>query len=421
MKHSPLLPALAIFSIALNTASALQLEMGDRVCIVGNTFAERLQFSGYFETLLHARHADREIAVRNLAWSADTLTLKPRPLDCPTQDQFLTQYKASVILACYGLNESYETPLPRFRKDLEAFIDHTLSQKYNAVNTPRLVIISPVAHEQMDAPGLPDARKRNAILGEYVLAMREICASRKVEFVDIFRPMLSHYQKEPKHKLTTNGIHLNEDGERFVSSEIDAALFGSPGALREKFSGEKMEILRRAVNEKNLQFWYRHRPINPFYIYGGRAAPFGTVSFPPEMERLEGMVANRERKLWDFAQGKTSDITVDDSNLKPLPVTASTMKEEPKINTPEEERNTFTVLDGFEVSLFASEVEFPDLKKPVQLAFDAKGRMWVTTIPTYPHLVPGQQPQDKVLILTDRDGDGYPGMDAAAKPDNDGG
>ncbi|HEX2748850.1 MAG TPA: PVC-type heme-binding CxxCH protein [Verrucomicrobiales bacterium] len=405
MKHSLILRTAAFFASALS-ASALELKKGDHVCITGNTFGEQLQFSGYLEALLHARNGDKEIVVRNLSWSADTLTLKPRPQDCPTHDQFLTKYGATVIIGCYGLNESYETPLPQFKKDLEAFIDHTLAQKYDGAAPPRLVLISPVAMEQMDGPGLPVARTRNQVIEEYVEVMAAVCKAKRVEFADIFHPLLEQYAKESKRKLTANGIHLNEDGERFVSSGLDTLLFGPAGSLREKWTPEKMETLRQAVNEKNLQFWYRYRPVNPFYIYGGRAAPFGTVSFPPEMERLDGMVANRDRKIWDIAQGKTMDLKVDDSNLKPVPETPSTMKEDPKINSPEEERQTFTVLDGFEVSLFASEVEFGDLKKPVQLTFDAKGRMWVTTIPTYPHLFPGQEPQDKLLILTDKDSDG---------------
>ena len=404
MKLTPFL--LAALLTSLSSASALDLRQGDRICITGNTFGERMQFSGYFEALLHARHPEKEIVVRNLSWSADTLTLKPRPLDCPTQDQFLTTYKASVILACFGLNESFETPLPQFQKDLEAFIDHTLKQQYDGTAPPRLVLISPVAHEQMDEPGLPVALKHNAVLEQFVEAMSTVCMAKKVEFVDIFHPLLQEYQKEPKRRLTSNGIHLNDKGEQFVSRVLDYRLFGPASDLKAKWTQEKMEVLRKAVNEKSQQFWYRYRPINPFYIYGGRAAPFGTVSFPPEMERLDGMVANRDRKIWDIAQGKTTDPVVDDSNLKPVPETPTTMKTEPKINTPEEEKATFTVLDGFEANLFASEVEFPDLKKPVQLTFDAKGRMWVTTIPTYPHLFPGQKPQDKVLILTDKDADG---------------
>ncbi len=404
MKPALFLATAALVS-TLSTASALELQKGDRVCVVGNTFGERMQFSGYFETLLHARYADKEIVVRNLSWSADTLTLQPRPLNCPTQDQFLTQYKASVVIACYGLNESYETPLEQFQKDLEAFIDRIRSQKYDGTAPPRLVLISPVAHETLERPGMPPARQRNFTIENYVSVMQGVCQAKKVEFVDIFHPLLAQYQKEPARKLTTNGIHLNEDGERFVSGEMDVRLFGPASALRGQWTGEKMETLRQAVNEKNRQFWLRYRPLNPFYIYGGRNKPFGEASFPAENEYLDGMVANRDRRIWDIAQGKTTDLKVDDSNLKPLPAYPTTLPET-KILTPEEERATFTMLDGFEVNLFASEVQFPELANPVGMTFDARGRMWLTTIPSFPHALPGKDPDDRVLILTDKDGDG---------------
>src|SRR5688572_31605713 len=40
---------------------------------------------------------------------------------------------------------------------------------------------------------------------------------------------------------------------------------------------------------------------------------------------------------------------------------------------------------GYDVSLFASEKEFPDLAKPLAMTFDPRGRLWVLTSPTYPH------------------------------------
>ena len=48
---------------------------------------------------------------------------------------------------------------------------------------------------------------------------------------------------------------------------------------------------------------------------------------------------------------------------------------------PEDERKSFQVPKGFEVQLVASE---PDIRKPIQMAFDAKGRLWVTTSEQYP-------------------------------------
>src|SRR5207247_1904569 len=55
---------------------------------------------------------------------------------------------------------------------------------------------------------------------------------------------------------------------------------------------------------------------------------------------------------------------------------------------------------------FASEQDYPDLKKPVAFAFDAKGRLWVCTIPSYPQYLPGHPPNDKILIFEDTNGDG---------------
>ena len=64
------------------------------------------------------------------------------------------------------------------------------------------------------------------------------------------------------------------------------------------------------------------------------------------------------------------------------------------------------VADGYEVSLFASEVEFPDLAKPLAMTFDTKGRLWVLTSPTYPHVLPDEKPNDKLIVLEDTNRDG---------------
>ena len=60
---------------------------------------------------------------------------------------------------------------------------------------------------------------------------------------------------------------------------------------------------------------------------------------------------------------------------------------------PEVALQRFTVAEGYEVTLFASERDFP-VEKPVALAWDARGRLWVSTMPTYPHYLPGAQPND---------------------------
>jgi putative heme-binding domain-containing protein len=70
---------------------------------------------------------------------------------------------------------------------------------------------------------------------------------------------------------------------------------------------------------------------------------------------------------------------------------------------PEVERKSFKVAEGFEVTLFAAD---PLLAKPLQINFDAQGRLWVVSSETYPQIKPGQKADDKVLILEDTKGTG---------------
>ncbi|QDV32394.1 PVC-type heme-binding CxxCH protein [Tautonia plasticadhaerens] len=70
---------------------------------------------------------------------------------------------------------------------------------------------------------------------------------------------------------------------------------------------------------------------------------------------------------------------------------------------PEAERQSFEVLDGFEASLWAAE---PLVYKPIQMNWDEHGRLWVACSSTYPQLQPGQEANDRILVLEDADGDG---------------
>ena len=71
--------------------------------------------------------------------------------------------------------------------------------------------------------------------------------------------------------------------------------------------------------------------------------------------------------------------------------------------TPEEERLGFKLPPGFEIQLFASE---PDIQKPMNLAFDAQGRMWVTQSFDYPFPATPGKGTDHITILEDTDHDG---------------
>ena len=72
--------------------------------------------------------------------------------------------------------------------------------------------------------------------------------------------------------------------------------------------------------------------------------------------------------------------------------------------SPADERATFKLPPGFEAQLVAGE---PDIGKPIQMAFDHRGRLWVTTSRHYPFpAAAGETPSDKLFVLSDFAPDG---------------
>ena len=72
--------------------------------------------------------------------------------------------------------------------------------------------------------------------------------------------------------------------------------------------------------------------------------------------------------------------------------------------TPDDERKALHVPPGFEIQLVAAE---PDIHKPLNLAFDDRGRLWVTSTVEYPYPArEGTRPRDTVKVLSDFQADG---------------
>ncbi len=379
------------------------LRKGDRIILIGNTLAERMQYYGHFETALHARFPELELVVHDLGYSADELTLRPRQQHFNDHGHTLKDEKPDVLVAAFGFNESFAGPagLAKFKKDLESFITTSTSTKYNGKEAPRLVLLSPIAQEDLKNPHITDGKQNNVNIELYTRAMEELAGKHGVVFVDLYGPTKQLYESsEPP--LTINGVHLSDRGYKRLAPIMMEALFGPAGQPPKA----DLEALLAAVQEKNLQFFYDYRAVNGCYIYGGRRAPFGVVNFPAEFAKLRKMIQNRERRIWDLAQGKEVPATIDDSNTGEFVTVKTNVNATIKITTPYEEASSFTLPEGYAINLFASEVEFPDLEDPVSMTFDSKGRLWVTTMPSYPMYLPGKKPNDKVLILEDTNSDG---------------
>ncbi len=394
------LVACCAFVFPVTSAEPLQFDKHDKLVIIGNTLAERMQLDGYFETLLQNRFADKQLIVRNLGWSADEIDLRPRSANFDDHGHRLVDHKPNVIFAMFGLNESFagKEGLDDFSQRFANFLVDTPQQ---AGSNPTLVVFSPIPHENLHLRTLPDGSVTNSNIELYNAVMQHQCDKVGVRFVDLYTPM-KKVMLATDQPLTINGIHLNAHGNAALAEVIDAELFASDVPA----DWSKLETLRQAVIEKDRQFYYDYRAVNGYYIYGGRMNPYGVVNFPEEFAKLRKMIAVRDERIWKIAQGEIVSPTIDDSETGTLSAITSNVADEPVYHTPEESKALFDLAEGYEIDLVASEVDFPELMNPVAIDIDARGRLWVTTTPSYPQYLPGTPVDDKILIYEDTTGDG---------------
>ena len=439
--------ALSAVTIGQRAAAPFELRPGDHISIIGNTLAERMQYDGWLETMIHARFPTHDLTFRNLGFSGDEVDTRLRSKGFGTPDEWLsgnaapiggreenrfagTETRADVMFVFFGYNESFagEAGLDAFRTKLGTWLTHTLAQQYNGKSAPRVVLFSPIAHENLGNPDLPDGRENNVRLQLYSRAMSEVAAAHGVTFVDLFAPMSRLYESTAE-PLTIQGVHLNSAGNRAVAEVIDRSLFGAATAT----PAARLVQLREAVADKNFYWFHRHRVTDGYSTYGDRAfltfvrgnprnVDAATAKATPkenvlpsnydvlqrELPILDVMTRNRDQHIWAIAKSQpgVSVPPVTDRDTPPVVAAGTNLTGAAPFISGEQAIGQMTVAAGMAVNLFASEAEFPELVNPVQMAFDTKGRLWVAVWKNYPHWQPMTAMDDKLLILEDTNGDG---------------
>ncbi|MCA9009784.1 MAG: HEAT repeat domain-containing protein, partial [Planctomycetaceae bacterium] len=388
---------------------AVVLKPGDHIAFIGNTMADRMQHSGWLEGYLHSVFPEHDLTFRNLGYSGDEIKERPRADNFGSPDLWLTKCKADVVFCFFGYNEALrgDAGLPDFEKDLAEVIDGMQSQQYNGSTPPRLVFFSPIAHENLRSPHLPDGSGNNVKLEKYTEVMRQVCGAKNVPFVDLYAPSLELYAKATV-PLTMNGIHLLEHGDKAIAEVILKELFP------DKSLPLDIEKLRDAVLDRNYHWFSRYRVVDEYNVFGGRSklawnGQSNADVMIREMECFDVMTENRDQRIWAIARG--GDLEVKDDNLPPE-LSVETNKRGPLPDgkwpylTGTEAISKMTIADGMEVNLFASEERFPRLVNPVQMAVDTDSRLWAAVWPSYPHWNPVEKRRDALLIFPDEDSDG---------------
>ena len=257
---------LAVLLIGLcsivSRAADSPIRPGDRIAFIGNTFADQLRMYGYLETLLLQRSIEKPISIRNFGWAGDMLTARDRPTNFPTEESTLTAHKTDVIIACFGMGESFagEAGVDAFKQDLQDFIASHKGKKYNGKSEVRLILISPIAYED-HGRRTPNWERRNRELSAYTRAMNVVAGQAGLPFIDLNRPASDLMEDYSAPKMTGNGVNLNEYGYWCVSRSLADALIAGPNpwalnvdAGAAKGSGKGVEISNVARSGKGIRF-----------------------------------------------------------------------------------------------------------------------------------------------------------------------
>jgi len=410
-------PALADVPADYRDPLPFSFQKDDVVAILGNGLPDRMQHDGWMETLLQSELQGKQVGFRNMSASGDRPDSFPRSQGAASITEFLQHAKADVVFAFFGYNESFDgvEKAAEYQQKLVAFVKKTRGSKANGKSFPRIVLFSPIAHESTGNPNVPDGKAHNVQLEAYTVATEAAAKEAGVAFVDLFHPSLELF-KAARTPLTINGVHLTVEGNRQLAEVIATAVLGKPVA-----SSGSMEPLRESVVDKSYHWNNRYRARDGNDVWGGRSTlafvndQTNAVVLQHELSMLDVMTMNRDARVWAVAQGK--DIAIDDSNVpKPVEVisnvgggskSSSAMKEgKLEYISGEEGIKHMAVAEGFEVSLFADEAQFPQLVNPVQMQFDTKGRLWVAVWPTYPKWEPLKEMNDALVIVHDDNNDG---------------
>jgi len=384
---------LALAAVAAPAHASLELRSGDTLLFYGNSMVERLLEHGDLQARVHLAQPEKVLHFRSLAWTGDEVGNRQRAEGyAGHMRELLDAWPARVVVLGYGLNESFtgEAGLPAFQSALDSHLDQLRRQHAGAT----FVLLSPIAIE--DNPELSASVRR------YAEVLATTARARGAVWVDLFAASLAAYQSHAE-PLTTRGIHLNDAGHRALAPVVAAALAGEgatralPARVREV--GAAASQLASFVAETV-------RPKNGILYYGQRKrAEERAAEMPLYLERIEKADALVQHLV------RHPDATFADAPFIALPPPPAPPEGGPTgrigtVKPPAAMQAEFSVADGYEVTLFASEEEFPELRAPVQIAFDARGRLWVVTMPSFPHTLPGQPREDALLILEDTDRDG---------------
>ena len=171
-KFSPILFVLLLF---YNPAKAsIQFNEGDRILLYGNSFIERMQQNGFLEATIQRANPGKKIEMRSLAWTGDELGYRLRPERYVNHlKKLLELWPANHVILGFGLYESFAgaSGIKKFKEDLNGYLNEIERRHHNA----KIIILSPIATENLNHSHFPNSKKRNNEIKSYSDVMSSVC------------------------------------------------------------------------------------------------------------------------------------------------------------------------------------------------------------------------------------------------------
>ncbi|WP_437206518.1 PVC-type heme-binding CxxCH protein [Planctomicrobium sp. SH664] len=365
-----------------------ELLPNDRVVFLGAELTEQEIKHNFLEAALLSQWPDRNLTFRNLGWAGDIPTAVARGYFGGAAEGYrrlleeIDRLQPTVVFVAYGenLTESTEEDLQEFFKGYTQLIQDLTGRKL------RLVLLGPPLAEAKSAP-LPDVTALNQsrrLLGD---RLRKFADEHQLPYVDRMSPAVDTLPQADHAPLTYDTIRYTAAGYRRLA-QVTLFELGLASAAINNLDAELLKLIQR----KNDLYFHQYRPQNETYLRGFRKYEQGQnareiAEFDPLIQRAEERVT---------AHLLNQPVPPEMTLPEPAPLAFKPL-------TPEDQLKTFRPADGLEVRLFAAE---PLISNPIQMNFDSRGRLWVASSPIYPQLRPGAEPNDSIVILEDRDGDG---------------
>ncbi|GAB3314474.1 hypothetical protein GCM10027299_02630 [Larkinella ripae] len=269
---------------------------GDILAFAGGANMAAMRKDGILETRLLAAYPTTQLHIWNLAWDGDTVFEQFRDVGFGSWGRNLDSLGVNTVFVQFGQMESLagEKAIPQFAaayRKLLAGIRKT---------GRRVVLLSPVPFEPGRLPRTP-LGKASSPLGtapveRYTAAIQELAEAEGYDFVDLFHPLRA---AASSGSLTTDGLHLNPDGQQLVATQILKHL-NPPGQPQ-----PKLEALHAEVQKKNVLWFNYWRPSNWAFLNGDRVTvPFShdwkdktRRIFPEEMKAFEPLIREAEQRI----------------------------------------------------------------------------------------------------------------------------